>query len=121
MIVRNVGWLIRAGEFLIAVNLLTLLIAAFVKRSRELAGGLLYMSGYVWAMTLIAWSAVTVYAGWGWFLTILGLVVGGVGIVPVAFFCLLFTRHWADLGELLFQCVLAIAGYAFGPRLMAKD
>jgi hypothetical protein len=37
MIVRIVGWLIRAGEFLIAVNLLTLLIAAFVKRSRELA------------------------------------------------------------------------------------
>jgi len=121
MIVGIVRWLIYAGEILVAANLLTLLIAAFVRKFRELAGGLLYMSGYVWAMTLIAWSAVTVYSGWGWFLTILGLVLGGVGIVPVAFFCLLFARHWADLGELLFQCALAAVGYIFGPRLMAKD
>ena len=121
MMVGIVRWLIYAGEILIAVNLLTLLIAAFVRQFRESAGGLLYMSGYVWAMTLIVWSAVIVHAGWGWFLTILGLAIGGVGIVPVAFFCLLLSRHWADLGELLFQSALAVAGYIFGPRLMAKD
>jgi len=121
MIVRIVGWLIDLGELLFVLNLLTLLIAAPVKRFRWFAGFLLYMSGYVWAMTLIAWCAVVVHAGWGWFLTILGLAFAGVGIVPVAFFCLLFSRSWASLWELLFQLVLATCGYAFGPRLMGED
>jgi len=120
MIIRILGWLIHAGEALIAINLLTLLIAVFVKRFREFAGGVLYMSGYVWAMTLIVWCSVTVYMGWGWLLTILGWALTGVGIVPVAFFCLLLSRNWASLGELFFQLVLAIFGYALGPYLLRE-
>ncbi len=121
MIVRMVGWLIWAGEALIAVNLLVLLLAAFARRVREGAGGLLFMSGWVWAIGLTVWSAVTIYSGWGWFLTFIGLLLGGVGVVPVAFFCLLFSRNWAALGELLFQCALVAGAYSLAPRLMRED
>ena len=121
MILRIVGWLINLGEFLIALNLLTLLIAAFVKRFRSAAGGLLFGSAGVWAVALTVWSAFTVYAGWGWFLTILGLVLGGVGIVPVAFFCLAFSRDWMELGELIFQCALVTGAYYTAKRMMLEQ
>jgi hypothetical protein len=121
MIILIIGWLIHLGEFLVAINLLMLLIAAIVMRLRGAAGGLLFMSAWVWAITLTVWCAVTVYSGWGWFLAIVGLALGGVGIVPVAFFCLLLTRSWGPLGELLFQCALVACGYALAPRLMQED
>lgn len=121
MIIKFLGWLIHAGEFLTAINLLTLLIAAFVKRFRDFAGGLLFMSVWMWAMTLILWCAVTVYMRWGWFLTVIGLLLGGVGIVPVAFLCLLFGREWLNLFELLFQVALATSGYYLATRLTRTD
>jgi hypothetical protein len=121
MIIRFLGWLIHVGEFLIAINLLTLLIAAFVKWFRDFAGGLLYMSTWVWAMTLIFWCAMTVYTGWGWFMTVIGLVLGVVGLVPVAFLYLLFCKEWLNLLELLFQVVLVTGGYYLAKRLMQTD
>ena len=121
MIIRILGWLIRAGEFLIAVNLLTLLIAAFVKRSRRAAGGLLLFSSIAWALILTVWSTVTVYSGWGGFLAIVGLLLGIVGIIPMAFFYLLFNAHWFDLMDLLFQVALVLGGGMISTRLMAED
>ncbi len=121
MIVTVLGWLIRAGEILIALSLLALSVAAFVKRLRGGAGGLLLFSSNVWALILTVWSAVTVYYGWGGFLTVVGLLLGIVGIIPMAFFYLLFNAQWLDLLELLFQVALVLAGWLITPRLMAKD
>jgi hypothetical protein len=118
--IRIVGWLIRVGEALIAVNLLTLLIAAFVKRLRGMAGGLVFFSASVWALTLTVWCATRVFFDHGWFLTILGFLLGGVGIIPVAFVSLLLDREWLDLFELLFQVVLVLGGWYIASRLMLE-
>lgn len=120
MIVTILGWLIHVGEILIGVNLLTLFIAAFVKRFRSLGGGLLFVSAGVWALTLTLWCAVTVYSGWGWFLTVLGLALGIAGIIPVAFFCLLLGREWLELLELLFQIALVFGGWHIAKRFMVE-
>jgi hypothetical protein len=117
MMVRIVGWLINFGELLVIIDLLMLLLAAFVKRSRGAAGGLLLFSAIAWALTLTVWSAVTVYSGWGGFLTVVGLLLGIVGIIPVAFVCLLFNAHWFDLLELLFQAALVAGGFYLSTRL----
>jgi hypothetical protein len=107
MVVRIVGWLVGLGEFLLVLNLLTLLIAAFVKRFRGFAGGLLFFSAGIWALTtLTVWCAIRVFFNHGWLPTIFALCLGIVGIIPVAFFSLLFGREWLDLVELLFQAVL---------------
>lgn len=120
MIVTILGWMIHIGEFLIAANLLMLLMPAFVRQFRGFNSGLLFTSTGIWALTLIVWCAVTVYSGWGWSLTILGLVLGGAGIVPVAFLCLLLNKEWLELLELAFQGALIIGGYYTARRLMAE-
>jgi hypothetical protein len=102
--------LIRIGEFLIAANLLAWISSVMVKRLRPLSTGLLLVSTWYWAVTLTVWCAIIVYSGWGWFLTLLGLFAGIVGIIPVAFLCLLLSRHWFDLSDLLFQISLVALG-----------
>ena len=112
--------MIHAGESLIAINLLTLLIAAFAKRFRGVAGGLLLFSVSAWALTLTVWCAARVFFDHGWFWTIIGLLLGGVGIVPVAFVSLLLGREWVDLFELLFQVALVFGGWYIASRLMME-
>ena len=118
MMNRILGWMVNFGELLIVVNLLLLLLAAFVKRSRGASGRLLLFSSMAWALILTVWSAVTVYYGWGGFLTVVGLILGIVGIIPMAFLYLLTNAHWFDLLELLFQAALVAGGFYWAPRLM---
>jgi hypothetical protein len=118
MILRIVGWLVNLGEALIAINLLTLLTAALVRRFRGAAGGLLLFSASVWALTLTAWCATRVFFDHGLLLTIFGLLLGGVGIVPVAFVSLLLGNEWPDLLELLVQVVLVFGGWYIASRLI---
>lgn len=115
--VRIVGWLINFGELLVIVNLPMLLLAAFVKRSRGAAGGLLLVSSIAWALILTVWSTVTVYFGWGGFLTAVGLLLGIVGIIPVAFLCLLSGAHWFELMDLVFQVAMIAGGFYLAARL----
>jgi hypothetical protein len=121
MILRILGWLVHVGEALIAINLLTLLIAAFAKRARGIAGGLLLFSTNVWALILIASCTALVFLNHGWPLTIIGLLVGGVGIIPVAFVSALVNRAWLDLFNILFQVALVAGGWYMATRLMMKE
>ena len=119
--IKIVGWLVRIGEVLIAANLLALLSGAVVKRLRPFSAGLLFIFTWYWAVTLTVWCAVAVYSGWGWFLTLLGLFAGIVGIIPVAFLCLFFSRRWTDLGELLFQIALVALGFVISSRRIQRE
>lgn len=117
MIARIVGWMVNLGELLVVFNLPFLLLAAFVKRSRGVAGALLLFSAIAWALILTVWSAVTVYSGWGPFLAIIGLLLGIVGIIPMAFLYLLFNAHWFELLDLVFQATLVLGGWYVAARL----
>ena len=121
MILRIVGGVVNFGELLIIVNLPMLLLAVFVKRSRGAAGGLLLFSSIAWALILTVWSTVTVYSGWGGFLTVVGLILGIVGIIPMAFLYLLFNTHWFDLLDLLFQATLVVGGFYLATHIMQSQ
>jgi len=116
-----VEWLVRIGEVLIAANLLAWFSGAVVQRLRPFSAGLLLISTWYWAVTLTVWCAVVVYSAWSLFLTMLGLFLGIVGIIPVAFFCLLFSRRWLDLGELLFQISLVALGFFIASRTIQRE
>ena len=111
MILPNRGRLIHIGEALIAINLLTLLLAAIVKRLRGIAAILLLFSASVWALILTVSCTALVFLNHGWPLTIVGLLVGGVGIIPVAFVSTLVNRAWLDLFDILFQVALVAGGW----------
>jgi hypothetical protein len=112
MVLRILGWLIRIGELLVFLNLLSLLVASMMRRYRPIAASTLFLSTQYWAVTVTVWSCVAVHEIWGWFWTAFGLFLGIVGIIPVAFLCLLISRAWSSLFELLFQVSLVVGGSA---------
>jgi hypothetical protein len=64
-----------------------------------------------WASIFVRqWPPVSLPARGPRFLTIVGLALGGVGIVPVAFFCLLFSRSWRPRESCSFSVPWSLAG-----------
>jgi len=118
---RVIAWLIRGGEILFALNVVALIAAVIAKRLREPVAGLLFLSTWFWAVTLTVWCAVVVYAGWGWFWTAFGLLLGVIGIVPVALVCLVLKRDWMNLAELVFQTALVIGAWILATRIAPKE
>ncbi len=111
MFFRVVGWLQTACLLAIGVAAVVSLLATFIRRMRGVAGGILYLCFILWVISLCLWSGANIYLGWGTFLLIVGILLGGVGVVPVALLCFLFTKQWGQAFDLLFQVAVIVAGY----------
>ena len=110
--------MITGGELLLVLNILIVPVALLVRRAREFGAGFLLIAGHFWSLTLVLWCAVEVFQRWGLFWTALGLLAGGVGVVPIAFFGFLFSRAWSASFELYLQCLLVIVAYGLSQWMM---
>lgn len=100
------GWSIT-----IAALILTPL--ALIPASRGLAGNGFVFVSYAFALILWLYSMAYVYLEWGFVPVVVGILMGGVGIVPIAFILSIFDAAWGVLGNI---CVLATL--AFGVRIL---
>jgi hypothetical protein len=119
MVIRVMDILINLSELLILFDLLAVLTSIFFKRLRMRVALLLYLSMCYWMVVSTVWCTTFVYNDYGLFLMIVGLVLGIVGIIPVAAICTLIHRDWVNLGEIVFQVALIIAA-SLGAGLLQR-
>jgi hypothetical protein len=117
MIVRTLNWLVNVGEpvfFLyLAVCIFILLPMTIFRRTRTMAA-VAVMHG-TWLSGAILWifSVAILYDNWGWSPVILGIALGGIGAVPIAWVLSLWNWLPSELGDL----AILTAG-TFLPRLL---
>jgi hypothetical protein len=111
-------WLNLASEILLGIAVLVLLPMSFFRKSRPLAGIGFYFGSYVFGLTLWAFSCLVCYYIWGYMALIIGLILAGIGVMPVAVIASLFTGHWSLLWSLIFQIVLTFGTRYLGMRLI---
>jgi hypothetical protein len=83
------------------------------RRTRIFAGTGLIVASYAFGASLWAYGAIATFLYWGWIGLILGLVILGLGVVPMGFVALVLQSQWglvASLGALL--------GLTFGARFL---
>jgi hypothetical protein len=95
----------------IGIAFLVCLPAIFIRQMRGVASVVLYLCLTLWSLSLFLWCVANIYIGWGAFWLTVGLLLGGVGVVPVAFFCFLFGRQWSLEFDLLCQVAVIAGGY----------
>src|ERR1700756_2292729 len=100
-----------AGEIAGAVCLFIFLPLSAFRKTRPFAGMGYYYASFVFGILLFAYSCVVAF--WIWHFTglIIGLFIGGVGVVPVAFLATLFHGEW----DLFWNVVLGTV-LTFGSR-----
>jgi len=106
-------WLMLASIIVLGLCIFVLGPLAIIPATRPIAGVCYFIASYLFGLTgwfmglLLAWML------WGLWAVIVGLVIFGVGVVPVAMLATLVNGRWWDLGFLLLAVVLT-----FGTRLL---
>ncbi len=106
-------WLVTASTYALLVCIFIFLPLCIFRKTRPWAGvGFVYASLLFGAM-LFAYSCLFVVFAWGYGALAVGLILAGVGVVPVALLAAIFHGEWTVFWELLFGVVLT-----FGPRVL---
>jgi hypothetical protein len=109
-----ISWLYAISYIVFAINLLILLPMGIFKRIRPYAGVGLLISSFAYGATLWFLGLLLTYHLWGIIGLIIGLMIFGIGVVPMAMLATLFNGLWSHLISLVILVLLT-----FGSRILA--
>ena len=107
-------WLLKISEIVFDVCVLVLLPLCIFRKLRPWCGVGFVYSSYIFGILLWAFSCLFVVDVWGYFALVVGLLLAGVGVVPVALLASVIRGEWSVFGNVLFGIVLAFGIRYFG-------
>lgn len=113
--VRIFPWMATIFWIVIALTIIILVPLSIIKKTRDIGLGGIFITSYIYGLLLWVWSFLITYSTWGWIAIIIGLVVMGVGVVPIAFLAALLNAQWT----ILLQMIILIA-ITYGTRLLVN-
>jgi hypothetical protein len=105
---KALPWLLVAGSRTFDICFFIFLPLCVFKKTRPWAGLGFYFASYVFGVTLWALSCVFAFGYWGYFGLVVGLLLAGVGVFPVALLAVLVHGDWPNVGWLLIGLALVI-------------
>jgi hypothetical protein len=128
MIIKGTGWiavtvlpyLSVALQYAFGISLLVLLPLALIKRLRIVSvfglGITAMLSGlHMWLISFLA-----VYSYWGIVGSLIGLAMGGVGVIPLAFIAAAFNGDWSITGDLAYNLGYTLGLFALTAWIASK-
>ncbi|TRD11710.1 hypothetical protein FGU71_07425 [Erythrobacter insulae] len=103
-----------------AICLLVFLPLSAIGSTRGFAGNGFYLASYLFGLVLWVLAMAFVYIEWGLFAVIIGLVLGGIGVVPIAILAAILEAQWTVLGNIAVLIALTIGLRIFGYWLIEK-
>jgi hypothetical protein len=111
-----VNWL--AG-ILLLINIVALLIA-IIPKTRGSVGLFIYISSYIYGLSAWIFGLAVTLAFWGWIAVIIGIMLGGIGVVPIGMLAAIFNGEWAIFWSLFFAVVFTYGARVIGTLLMSN-
>lgn len=113
-------WLMLLSIFLLAFNILILVPLALIPLTRQWAGIGFFISSYIFGLTGWFMGLLLTWILWGGIAVVIGLLIMGIGVVPIAMIATLFNGMWPDLGLLLLAVILTFGLRILGLTLSEK-
>ncbi len=107
-------YLVPIFQITFTVCILILLPIAIFKKTRQFSSIAFFIASYVFGIITWIWSFLLAYVSWGFIGLLIGLLIGGVGVIPIAMLATIFNGKWAALGQLVLLIV-----FTFGFRFLA--
>ena len=108
-----INWL--AG-ILFIINL-ALLLVALIPKARGIVGLIIYISSYVYVLSAWIYGLAVTLTLWGWLAVIIGVLLGGLGVVPIGILAAIFCGEWGIFWTLLLTVVLTYGSRTVGYAL----
>ncbi len=106
---------IKVYTFLLPISWLGVAIVVFVllplslfKGTRPFAAVCIFFSSYLFGITTWFLGAAVTFATWGWLGLIIGLLLGGVGVVPIGILAAFISLGLPSLGLSLIAMVVIV-------------
>jgi len=96
------------------VDILVVLPLALFRKTIGISGVGLFISSYIYGITLWFWALLLTYVIWGALALIIGLFIVGVGVVPIAILATIIKGQWATLAQIIFLLILTYGSRALG-------
>ena len=98
-------------------NIFTLL-STVIAKARKIAGSILYVSSYIYGLATWIYGLFVTLSLWGVLAIIIGLLLGGVGVVPIGMLAAIFNGKWDIFFKLLILIVLTYGTRLIGAALI---
>lgn len=95
------------------ISLVVLVPLAFMRRMRRFAGSGLFYASYLFGAVTWLLGATVTYSSYGWIGLVIGLLILGAGVIPMAIFAAFFKMHLPDLGISLMTMTAITLGSRF--------
>lgn len=82
----------------LGIALLWGFVAMLNRSSRSSYAMFLFITSFLFGTNLWIWSALNLYQEWGLKAFIVGVLMAGIGVIPLAFVALAAHGQWADAG-----------------------
>lgn len=113
-------WTIPVFSWTLIASIVVLMPLAFIPPTRGYAAIGFMIASTAFGSILWLWGMAYTYSVWGLLGIIVGLVMFGVGVVPVAFVAALVHGSWGNLGMFIFAGCLAFGFRMVATRLAEK-
>lgn len=114
---KALPWLTTGSEIALGICVFVLLPLCIFRKTRPWAGMGFYLSSYLFGACLWAFSCIVVINIWGYGALAVGLLLAGVGVVPVAFLATLIHAEWLWFGNLIISIILTFGARGLGTWL----
>ena len=105
----------------VAIVILALLPIALFKATRPTAGTGIYISSYLFGLTTWFLGATVTFVTWGWVGLIIGLIIAGVGVVPIGILAAFISLKQPALGFSLIVMVVIVFATRMGGIALMKS
>lgn len=117
---RITPYLFTASAYVLAFTVLGFVPLCFTKETRVTGGSGMVIASFVFGITLWFWSLLLTYQTWGWLAVIIGLVIMGIGVFPIALIAMAIHGEWKIFAELILIAVLTFGFRGAGSYVTAQ-
>ncbi len=96
------------------IDIFIILPLGLFRKTKGVSGVGLVLSSYVYGVTLWFWALLITYFTWGALAVFIGLVMAGIGVLPIAILASIIKGQWATLGQIILFIVLTFGSRALG-------
>ncbi len=110
----------KISAIIFLIFCIVLLPLAIFKKTRGVSGLGMVFSSNIFGATLWMWAFLLCFSIWGWRAIIFGLLIAGVGVVPIALLATALKGMWSVFGQLIVLVIIVFAVRIIGGILVEK-
>lgn len=104
---------------LLIINIVALIIA-IAPKARGVSGLIIFTSSYVYGLGAWIFGLAVTLAFWGWLAVFIGLILGGIGVVPIGMLASILNGNWGIFWSLFMSIILTYGTRIIGTLLVSS-